>query len=509
MPRLFRVISFTLLALIITSIPCVALSAAGQDMWGEAHGYMIDELIEAQSDGLIPAILDGADFTKPITRVEFAQLIVLLCETYTGVSTIPSSPNRFTDTDDECAFKAYGFGIMEGTDGQGTLFSPDKTIDRETMAFMFYRAIRVMAPLADYYVSREPDIPDIARISEIARPAVSFLYSRGIIVGTGSSRFMPRPVTASQIGSNYGIATREQCVVIAKRLYKELPGISGSRFRIEDKAAEVLSYAKDEPQAGLELSRDELADILRPYIARVRWADNMVATSYLGDYRKVGDGQWGQGYDSAFTYNVFSAKGPSQYKYDEEQMLMGAGAGQSRFALNIFDADLHTISTYYWDSETDTGEKYGAPLDHANFFSPLSLTAYMPSRLNWTYKLFDDEVVAGEVCKVFSVTRMEESIQGDESTHGDEPPGLTSRLRDVPPSSPESPESPGSPPSVEREVTEYFYISTVSGLCLVQKNYSTLRDTTYQAIMIVFSISPSLVDAGAISPPSGIEFIAA
>ena len=124
MPRLFRVISLALVTLIITSIPGVALSAAGQDLWGDAHEYMIDELKEAQSDGLIPAILDGADFTKPITRVEFAQLIVLLCETFTGVSTVPSSPNRFTDTDDECAFKAYGFGIMEGTDAQGTLFSP-------------------------------------------------------------------------------------------------------------------------------------------------------------------------------------------------------------------------------------------------------------------------------------------------------------------------------------------------------------------------------------------------
>ena len=579
MPRLFRALSLTLVALIFTGlVPAPVFAAgqddwtgqdilagqiawtgpealAGQDAWSNAHSYMTAELKEAQSAGLIPGVMDGADFALPITRVEFAHLIILLCETFTGVSSEPSSKNPFTDTDDLCAFKAYGFGIMEGTDGknaggqgtagqgtggqgtngqgtdgqgtagQGALFSPDSALDRETMAFMFYRAIRVVAPLADYSVTNKPDIPDAAAISQWAGPSVSYLYSRGIIIGANNSKFMPRPMTAAQAGSNYGMATREQCVVIAKRVYLALPGICGSRFRIEDKAAEVLAYAKDEPQGGEEIARDELADILRPFAAKARWADNMIATSYLGDYQKTGDGQWRHGYDSAFLYNAFSAKGRSQYKFDEEQTLLGVGAGRSRFALNVFDAELNTMSTYLWDSENEAGAQYGAPAASASFFSPLSLTSYMPGRLNWTYKLYDDDMVGGELCKVFSVTWVEDTIQWDEPPG--EPPGLAGR--GVPPSAmppeippvPEGDSVPGdgqsglasrdAPPSAmpptEREVTDYYYISTVSGLCVVQKNYATLRETTYQSIMIVFNISPSFTDASEIAPPPDIEFI--
>jgi len=536
MPRSFRALSFVLVILIFTSfatahVPAAAqadakTAAQGGDAWGEAHAFMAAELKEAQSAGLIPGILGGADFTRPITRAEFAHLVILLCEEYTGVSTAPSSGNPFTDTDDPYVFKAYGFGIMGGTGGGGALFSPDAPLDRETVAFMFCRAVRLVAPLADYSVPNAPDIPDAAAISQWAAPSVSYLYSRGILIGANNSKFMPRPSTAAQAESNYGIATREQCVVIAKRLYLALPGISGSRFRIEDKAAEVLEYAKDEPQGGEELTRDELADILRPYAAKVRWADNMIATSFLGDYRKTGDGQWVHGYDSAFLYNAFSVKGQSQYKFDEEQTLLGVAAGWRRFALNAFDAELHTMSTYLWDSENETGSKYGAPALSANFFLPLSLTSYMPGRLNWTYKLYADEVVGGELCKVFSATRLEDSIQGDG------PPGLAGRggppsaMPAMPamPSKPSAPEwdsAPGKeqagiegrdePPSAmppsEREVTDYYYISTVSGLCLAQKNYATLRDTTYQSIMIVFNISPSFTDAGKITPPTDIEFI--
>jgi len=454
---------------------------------------MLTELREAQALGLIPAIIENADFTQPITRAEFAHLVITLCETYTGVSTVPSSNNPFTDFDDEMAFKAYGFGIMQGTNAQGNEFSPEKTLNRETMAFMFYRTVRLIAPLADYSVPQKPAIPDEDRISPWAAPSVAFLYSSGIILGANNSKFMPKPVSASQIESNYGIATREQCVVISKRLFEALPEIEGSRFKIGDKIAEIMSFAKDEPQGGEELSRDELADILRPYALRVRWADNMAAVSFTGDFRKTGDSQWAPGYDSAFLYNAFSAKGLSQYKFDEEQTLWGVAAGQSRFALNIFDADEHRISSFLWDSEKDTGAEYGAPLAATSFFSPLTLTSYMPSRLSWTYKLFDDEVVGGELCKVFSVTSLQNLIEEDE-----EHEQLPALSRGVPPVE--------RPPS-EVETTDYFYVSTVSGLCVAQKNYATLRDTTYQSISIVFNISPSLTDAGLIRPPSDIEFI--
>jgi len=70
----------------------------------------------------------------------------------------------------------------------------------------------------------------------------------------------------------------------------------------------------------------------------------------------------------------------------------------------------------------------------------------------------------------------------------------------------DTPPGNGGPPVMERETTDYYYISTVSGLCVVQKNYATVRDTTFQAIQIIFRMSPSLTDASLIKPPSDIDF---
>ena len=55
--------------------------------------------------------------------------------------------------------------------------------------------------------------------------------------------------------------------------------------------------------------------------------------------------------------------------------------------------------------------------------------------------------------------------------------------------------------------TEYFYISTVSGLNVLITQYATLRDTTYLVINAVFTISPSLTDASMIEPPPDITFV--
>jgi hypothetical protein len=107
----------------------------------------------------------------------------------------------------------------------------------------------------------------------------------------------------------------------------------------------------------------------------------------------------------------------------------------------------------------------------------------MPSRIAWVYKLYDDEIINGELCKIFSVTQTENIIQEDSS-----------------------PDTAG-PPIHEVERTEYFYVSTVSGLCVVKKNYDAVRDTTYQSIHIVFTTSPSLINASQIETPADIVFV--
>ena len=489
MVRHIRIVSLLLILMLIVNISFINVSASEQNAWDNASPYMINELQEAQSSGLIPGCVSGADFTIPMTRAGFAHLVVLLCETYTGVSTNPEMivGYPFTDTDDPVIYKAYGFGIVDAANIEGTLFAPDELIDRETMAYMLYSAIRLIAPLADYTISVIPKIPDMEQISEWAVPAVQYMYSRGMLFGGTGSVFTPRPITEEQIASKYGIATIEQCVVVAKRIFKLLPEIQSTRFAFDDKAAEVMSYAKDEPQSGKEIDRDELINLLRPYANKIRWAENIHATSFLGDYRKIGDGEWEPGYDSAFLYSAISISGANQYKYDDEQWLWGDNAGRNRFALNSYDGDSKILSTYEWNNTSGIGVEHSVPFQSFTMFSPSSLRNYMPSRLDWVYKIYNDEIVNGELCKVFSVTWLDNMIQGDESS---------------PPAGGES----SGPPTLEVEITDYYYISTVSGLCVVQKNYATTSGTTYQAIQIIFGISPSLTEAGTMEPPSDITF---
>ena len=484
MSRKIMILVMTLtIATAISAFPVYA-SATEPPLWSNANPYMRDELNEAQALGLIPDILTGTDFTKPVTRAEFAYITVAMCENYTGVETVIRSENPFSDTDDPYALKAYCFGLMDGTDGEGARFSPQEKLTREDMAYTFYRAIRLIAPLADYSIAVAPDIPDLGEVSQWAKTAVQYLYSRSVIYGGSNGVFMPIPrdFTEARQSSTYGIATREQCVVLATRIFKAMPEIQGTRFSVADKASEIISLAEDELTDGADISRDDLITLLQPYAKKTKWADNMHALSFLGDYQKTGDCAWRAGYDSAYMYNAFSAKGLSQYKYDEQQTLWGSAAGRTRYAFSTFDDDLKVLSTLEWNSESETGTRNAAPMQSFSLFSPLSLTNYMPSRLSWIYKTYSDEVFNGELCKVFSVTSQESLIE-----------------QDTPPGS-------GRPPEVFRDVTEYFYISTVSGLCVAQKRFSAVGDTFYQTIQITFNISPSLTDASTIAPPSDITF---
>ena len=53
-------------------------------LYQAASDWAKSELQKANDLGLIPAILKGADMTKPIMREEFAELVVVLYEKVTG-----------------------------------------------------------------------------------------------------------------------------------------------------------------------------------------------------------------------------------------------------------------------------------------------------------------------------------------------------------------------------------------------------------------------------------------
>lgn len=188
--------------------------------YSDASAWAQPELKKANELGLIPDILKGADMTKPITREEFCELSVLLYEKLTGTTAVPTAPNPFTDTTSSQILKAYALGITTGT--SSTTFSPKVLINREQCATMLFRAIKVIAPSADYSISGVKDFPDQRDISSFAVVATKYMSKRGIIKGDSSGKFIPKASTTAQTAAGYGMATREAAILMTVRTYETM-----------------------------------------------------------------------------------------------------------------------------------------------------------------------------------------------------------------------------------------------------------------------------------------------
>jgi len=188
--------------------------------WSEASSWATGELTKADSTGLIPDILKGADLTKPISREEFCELALLLYEKSTGKSPAPASPNPFTDTKNPQVLKAFVLGITTGT--SATTFSPQVLINREQCATMLYRALRVIAPDGGYSITGVKDFPDQKNISSYAVEATKYMSKLGIIKGDNNGNFMPKATTTAQEATGYGAATREASILMSVRSYDQI-----------------------------------------------------------------------------------------------------------------------------------------------------------------------------------------------------------------------------------------------------------------------------------------------
>jgi len=198
-----------------------------QSFYKNASSWAVGELQAAYEKGLIPDILLGADMTQPITREEFAELAVRLCEETMGQVVQPASPNPFTDTTNPQILKAYQLGITTGT--SKTTFSPNMLINREQCATMLYRAIRAIAPDADYSITGVKDFPDQKDISSWAVEGTKYMFKLGIIKGDSNGNFMPKVVTYAQEAAGYGMATREAAILMTVRTFDKIPEIQESR----------------------------------------------------------------------------------------------------------------------------------------------------------------------------------------------------------------------------------------------------------------------------------------
>ncbi len=209
-----------------------ALASPWSNTLGTAPAFIASEwarseLREASALGLIPGCLREADLTEPITRAEFAAVSVCCYEALTGRKAQPAASNPFTDTEDEEVLKAYAIGTTNGT-GPET-FSPERLLDREQAAAMMTRiykktsidgwTLETDGDYAEDFRGRfeMPELfDDDGSISGWARDSVYFMKAKGIIGGVGGNRFVPN--AAGEVSEGEARATREQAILIARRL---------------------------------------------------------------------------------------------------------------------------------------------------------------------------------------------------------------------------------------------------------------------------------------------------
>lgn len=178
--------------------------------WAEA------ELLDAQREGLFPAMFAGADMQDPVTRAEFAAIAVKLYEKMSGRTAQASSVSTFADTNDADVLKCHAIGIVNGKEDGN--FHPDEWICRQDAATMLVRAYKAAYwegwTLANdgSYVANTLDYGDVELyadhgwIMDYAYTSVYFLTKRGAVNGVGGGKFEPD-----------GYCTREQAVAMALR----------------------------------------------------------------------------------------------------------------------------------------------------------------------------------------------------------------------------------------------------------------------------------------------------
>ncbi|HWQ29623.1 MAG TPA: S-layer homology domain-containing protein [Negativicutes bacterium] len=196
----------------------------GMPAWTGASAWATAELQKANDMGLIPDILKGADMTKNITREEFAELALLMYQKASGkTDTTPFSPNPFTDLQNPQVLKAYKLGIVKGM--SPTTFEPKKLINREQVAVMLVRTIKLIAPDADYSNTGAPTFADQGDISGWALNDCLYISKLGIIKGS-DGKFMPRAVTKAQTAAGYANTSREQAIAMSVRSVEKMRAIN-------------------------------------------------------------------------------------------------------------------------------------------------------------------------------------------------------------------------------------------------------------------------------------------
>src|SRR5690606_37023747 len=182
--------------------------------------WAIPEVEAALTLNLVPNTLNN-NYTSPINRQQFSELIVNLFSVVEGLSidewmakmTNNLPENVFDDTDDPSVLAAYHFGIVNGKGARR--FDPNGEITRQEAAVMLQRAALKLGVKASPQSSPYADQASIADWAVDGVMYVATLEDKttgmAVIGGVANNRFDPT--------GNY---TREQAFITIKRLFHSL-----------------------------------------------------------------------------------------------------------------------------------------------------------------------------------------------------------------------------------------------------------------------------------------------
>lgn len=147
------------------------------------------------------------NFSKPITREEFTELILKLYEAARGNNNKQKIVNPFIDTFNKEIIKAANLGLVNGT--SSTLFSPEREISRQEIAVILIRTLKKIGLFNDVVVA-PVEFNDNKEIASWAMDDIFLAYQLGIISGTGDDKISPTEE-----------ASREQAIALVNRAYNK------------------------------------------------------------------------------------------------------------------------------------------------------------------------------------------------------------------------------------------------------------------------------------------------
>ncbi len=213
-----RIISIILAIMIMSPI-------ANAATWITVSSWAYNDVSNFKKEGMLPESLEEVgDFTQPVTRLQFAQILYsALMNVADDSTTVSYSSIGFCDTDDKAAEFLFWCDIVNGEKEpvpedearyEGELryyFRPDRLLTREEMAVMIGNTVNWY--FSDDFSKGNYSAPaDYTEISDWARESVVKMMGIGLISGVGENKFGPK--------TNLTI---EQAISVVYRFYSYLP----------------------------------------------------------------------------------------------------------------------------------------------------------------------------------------------------------------------------------------------------------------------------------------------